>query len=226
MDGLMPFLHATAMPPKHQIDGPIKTSSSPCHTPPKWWDLFHSFTQPPCHLYAKMDGPSRTLLPPYRPIRRKWIGVCYSCTRRPCHPYAKLDRPTENHYLHVTPYAKMDGPNTHPKMDGLIPFWHATAMPPIRQNWLPNQNIATSIQSIRQNGWPYAILARDHRETPYAKINGPIITSVPPSHPYAKNGWAYDSLARDHHATHTSKWTDQPYHHYLHTTHTPKLIQR
>jgi hypothetical protein len=64
---------------------------------------------------------------------------------------------SEHHYLHTTPYAKMDGPvpflhadhhaTDTPKMDGLLPFLHATTMPLIRQHGRTVQNIITSMNT-------------------------------------------------------------------------------
>jgi hypothetical protein len=53
------------------------------------------------------------------------------------------------------------------------------------QNGRTNQNITTSTPHIRQNGWAYIVLARNHCH-PYTKMDGPIRQSLPPCHPQAK----------------------------------------
>jgi hypothetical protein len=102
-------------------------------------DLYHSCMRAPCHPYVKLDGPLRTSLPPFLPIRLN--GWTYTILAR--------DR-------HVTPIRQMDG---------LIPFLHDSKTPPIRQNGRTNQNITTSMPPILQNGWAYVILVRDDNAT-------------------------------------------------------------
>jgi hypothetical protein len=101
-----------------------------------------------------------------------------------------------------------------------MPFLHATAMTPIRQNGRTNQNITASMPTIRQNGRTYAILARGHHatHTPNWASNQNITSSMPPIH---QNGCTCNILAQDRHATHTSKWADLSEHYYCHP-HTPK----
>jgi hypothetical protein len=77
MDGLIPFLHVTAMPP---------------HTP-KWMDLYHCCTRPPCHPYAKMDGPIRTSLAPCHTIRQNGWTYTILVPDRQATPNAKMDGP-------------------------------------------------------------------------------------------------------------------------------------
>jgi hypothetical protein len=111
-----------------------------------------------------------------------WIDLYNSCTRPPCHPYAKID--------------------------GFIPFLHATTKFSILQNGRTNQNITNSIPPHTPKWMDlYHSCTRSHCRT-YAKLDGPIITSLPPYRPIRINGWTYVILARGRITKHTPKLTD------------------
>jgi hypothetical protein len=145
-----------------------------------------------------MDGPIRTSLPP-------------------CHTYAKRGCTStviaRDHHATHTPKS----PEQH----------EHHFMPPIHQTTNQSENHYLHAPPIRHTGWTYTILSSDryathtskwtdqseHRYlhgTPYAKMEGPIRTSLPACHSIRQNGWTYTILARDRHATHTTKWADKP----------------
>jgi hypothetical protein len=150
---------------------------TPCHTYANT-DGFQTFAHgPPCHPYAKMGGPTRTSLPP-------------------CHTYAQMDgHPILARDRHATHTPKWTGQTITTSMPPirqictLMLFLHATAMPPIRQNGGPDQNITTSMPLIRQNVWTNNILARNHHATHTSK-------------------WTDQSEHHYLHATNTPKWVD------------------
>jgi hypothetical protein len=221
MDGIISFLHTTAMPPIRQngrTNQNLTTTMPPIiqngctyiilvggdlatHTP-KWADQ----SLPLCHPYAEMDRLTTFLLENTMPSIRQMDGTIVT-SLSPCHPYAKTGGP--------------------------IQFFHATTMQPIRQYGRINQDIITCMPPIRQIGWTYSILASDCQTTdtqkwtdqselhyfhstrtpkwtdlyhsctpppchPNAKMEGPIATSMPPT---CQIGWTYNILARDHLAT-------------------------
>jgi hypothetical protein len=161
--------------------------------------LCHSCPRPPCRTYATIDGLIPSLhartTPPIRQNRRinqiitisvpphtpKWMYLYHSCTPTPCHPYANMGGPIRTSLPPCHPYPKMYGP---------VRFLDASAMLP-----------------IRQNGWRYTVLAREHHAnhtpkwtdqsehhylhvTPCALMNGLLTflhaTAMPP---IRENGW-------------------------------------
>jgi hypothetical protein len=67
MDGPMPFLHATAMPPMSEWTDQPENYYLHATLTLIWIALCHSCTPPPCHPYGKMDDLIRTSLPPCHP---------------------------------------------------------------------------------------------------------------------------------------------------------------
>jgi hypothetical protein len=196
VDGLMPFLHATAMSSIRQNGRTNKsmTTSMPPHTL-KWMALCHSCTRPPYHPYAKLYGLipflHATAMPPIRQNGRtehrspratqspKWKDLYHSCTRPPCHVYAELDEPIRTSLPPWHPYVKMDG----------ITLLHANAMPPIRQSGQRNQYITTSMPPHTPKWMDIHNSCTRTLCHPYAKMDGPFRTSLPPCHLLRQNGW-------------------------------------
>jgi hypothetical protein len=116
-----------------------------------------------------------------------------------------------------------------------------TSVPPIRQSGRIVQNITTSIPlhtpkgtaytilartampPIRQNAWPYTILARGHHATHTPKWTDQSEHHYLHATPKAKMDGLIP-LFRDSHATHTPKWPDESQPRYLHAPHTPKWM--
>jgi hypothetical protein len=199
--------------------------------PPKWLNLCHSCARSPYHPYAKIDGLITFLhantMPQIRqngrtdqnmttsmpPIRQNgWTNNILACDHYATHTSKWTDQ-SEHHYLHATRTPKRmeltDScmrPPCHPyeKINGLIPLLYATAMPPIRQNGLANQNMTTSIPPHTPKWMDLYILARERhapiRQDGRSKQN--IAISMPP---IRQNGRTCTILARDHIATHTPK---------------------
>jgi hypothetical protein len=136
--------------------------------------LYHSCKRRPCHPYAKINGPIRTSLPQCHPYTKMdgLISFLYAATLPPIRQYGRTNQKITTsmpahtpkwmdlYHLardcHDTHSSKWTGIRTslllcHPyaKMDGSMPFFHATAMPPIRHNGLKNQNITTSMPPLR-----------------------------------------------------------------------------
>jgi hypothetical protein len=125
MDGHIQFLHATAMAPILQNGRTNQNITTSMPHMPKWMDVYHSCTRTPwhpfvqiggfvstslapCHPYAKMDRPFGKSQPQLHSIRQN--GWTYNILGRDHHAThtPKWTAKSEHHYLHATPYAKID----------------------------------------------------------------------------------------------------------------------
>jgi hypothetical protein len=138
MDGLIPFLHATTMPSIRQTGWSYIILACDHHAihMPKWRTNQSIITSMP---QIRQNGRTRTI-----------FARDHHDTHTP-----KRTNQSDHHYLHATPYAKMDG---------LIPFLRANAMPTIRQHGGTIMSLPPC-RTIRQNEWTYTILARDRHAT-------------------------------------------------------------
>jgi hypothetical protein len=124
--------------PYTKMYGPVSTSLPPCHPYAKSGWIYptlardHHATNTPNwtkqseHHYLHANQTSKWTDQSVHYLHatpHAKMNLYHSCRRQPCHPYAKMDRPIRSL------------PPCHPiRQNEIIPFLHATAMSPIRQN--------------------------------------------------------------------------------------------
>jgi hypothetical protein len=117
------FLHATAMPPIRQngrTNVSITTSVPQIRQIDGLVPCLHATSTPPIRQSGRTNQIISTSMSPIR--RNWWTNNIFARDPHATHT-SRLTDQSEHHYLHATPYAKMNG---------FKPFLHATTMPPIR----------------------------------------------------------------------------------------------